>query len=96
MTKAELQDTLNREYFDPAHYSLDGGERDDTVCLAYERDKWYVYYTERGLQSGKVEFDTEDEACRYFLKEVRSDPMMRLGWTSKYILPPFKKPEDWK
>ncbi|SFQ83171.1 hypothetical protein [Hymenobacter arizonensis] len=46
---------------------LAGGQMDDTVTLNRTRDGWEVYYSERGKKSGERTFQTEDEACRYFL-----------------------------
>ena len=94
MKKAELKEIWDREDFNPARYSLEGGEPDETMCLSQEQGRWYVYYSERGVQTGKVGFDAEDEACQYFLQRIRSDPMMRRGWTSRFSLPPFRKPAD--
>ncbi len=94
MKKNELLETLTREDFTPSTYSLDGGEPDEAMCLCNEQGRWYVYYSERGLQTGKVGFDTEDAACDYFLKKMRSDPIARRGWTSGFPLPPFRRPPD--
>ena len=38
---------------------------------------WAVYYSERGLRSGEVVFQTEHEACSYFLDLVLSDDTTR-------------------
>ena len=34
-------------------------------------DKWQVYYSERGKKSGLKIFETETEACEYFLHKIK-------------------------
>ena len=40
------------------------------LCIVKE-DKWQVYYSERGNKSGLKIFETETEACEYFLGEIK-------------------------
>ena len=37
------------------------------------RDKWIVFYAERGLKSGLVELQDEPTACEHFLELVTKD-----------------------
>jgi hypothetical protein len=74
MNKIELQATLEKEGFDPTCYDLTGGLLPERYTLANEFGTWSVFYSEHGLQTGKVVFATESEACEYFLGELRSDP----------------------
>ena len=39
-------------------------------CIAKE-DKWQVYYSERGSKSGLKLFETESEACEFFLRKMK-------------------------
>jgi hypothetical protein len=74
MNKKELQETLNQEGFDSNSYDLNGGLLSERYTLSNEGGVWCVYYSERGLQSGKQFFATESDACEYFLAEMRDDP----------------------
>ncbi|MBX3433468.1 MAG: hypothetical protein KF847_09120 [Pirellulales bacterium] len=74
MNKNELREILKREGFDPDSYDLDGGLLPEKYTLSEEAGVWSVYYSERGLQTGKRTFATEGEACEYFLDEMRDDP----------------------
>jgi hypothetical protein len=74
MNTDELQDLLVNENFDPDSYDLKGGLLPEKYTLSKESGMWCVYYSERGLQSGKKTFPTESEACMYLLEWMRSDP----------------------
>jgi hypothetical protein len=89
MKANELKNILIREGFRRSTYSLEGGEPDEALCLSNEEGRWIVYYSERGLQTGRVDFDSEDAACDYFLEKMWSDPTTRRGWKSGFPLPPW-------
>lgn len=78
MNTSELKAALGND-FDPRAYSLEAGfiPPDEALCLRQEGGAWVVYYSERGLQTGKHAFGTESEACEYFLKTMVSDPTTR-------------------
>ncbi len=81
MNKEELKKALDKEGIHPHYYSLNGlqgGPYDGTSILDKEGNKWLVYYFERGEKWDMHVFDTEDEACRFFLKWISSDPMTRI------------------
>lgn len=59
-------------------YSLPGESGDECYKLERERDKWVVYYAERGLRTSLQYFDSEDMACNEFLRLVNNDPNARL------------------
>ncbi len=77
MNKNELQDALNREGISPDCFDLEGGLLPERYTLAEELGTWSVYYSERGLQTGKRTFISENEACEYLLNTVRDDPTTR-------------------
>jgi len=52
-------------------YSLNGGLPNEAFCVNEENGTWEVYYSERGNKSGRKVFDTEDEACDYFLTWIK-------------------------
>lgn len=84
MKRDELKQILMREQFKPNTYSLSGGEPSEALCLSFENGRWYVYYSERGLQTDKTRFDSESDACLYFLEKMRADPTTRIGWDSGF------------
>lgn len=86
MDKADLKKILIKETFNPRSYSLEEEEKDEALCLRAEGDGWCVYYSERGLQTGKQCFGDEHSACEYFLNEMRSDPTTRADWESGFSM----------
>ena len=77
MNKNELARILRQEGFRPEAYDLEGGMQDERYCLGESHGVWSVYYSERGLQSGKKEFGSESEACEYLLQLLRKDTSTR-------------------
>ena len=73
MNRIELEKALQEKAINPRAYSLGGGLPNEQYVLAEEEGKWLVYYSERGQRSGLKVFDSEDSACRYFLKELSED-----------------------
>ncbi|MDE6593162.1 MAG: hypothetical protein K2K57_08895 [Oscillospiraceae bacterium] len=45
----------------------------ESYCLMYEDSLWKYYYSERGCRSNLKEFESEEEACEYCLKQVKRD-----------------------
>lgn len=86
MNKAELLNILVNEGFNSRAYSLNEGQADEALCLRREGSLWVVFYSERGLESGKASFHTEAEACEHFLSEMRSDPTTKAAWKSGFSL----------
>jgi hypothetical protein len=76
MDRAELQSRLQELGVREDAYSLDG-PRDESYCLSREGVAWSVYYSERGLTTGRREFDAEHDACRYLLDRLLADPLTR-------------------
>jgi hypothetical protein len=74
LERNELRSILRAEGINPGTYSLDGGHPSEQYVLAISPGGWAVYYSERGNEPGRREFDTEDEACRYLLETLRADP----------------------
>jgi hypothetical protein len=77
MTKQELKDTLNREGFRADSYDLEGGMLPERLTLAREGYRWCIYYSERGLQTGKEYFESESQACQNLLDQLRDEPSAR-------------------
>lgn len=72
MDKNGLRKMLINSNIPKDTYSLDGGLPNEAYCLSQNRDKWEVYYSERGRKSGTKLFTTENEACNYFYKSLVS------------------------
>lgn len=48
-----------------------GGLPNERLCLVKNCDKkWEIYYSERGRKSGLKLFESEEEACEYFLRKM--------------------------
>ena len=78
MDRVTLEALPDAEQVNPAAYSLQGGMPSEAYVLEPPRAAdWAVYYSERGLRSGEVVFQTEHEACSYFLDLVLSDDTTR-------------------
>ena len=75
MNKAELQKILDDEGVPRSAYDLNGERDTEQLVRSHtpgaERS-WAVYYSERGIQSGKREFAAEGDACAYMLGELLS------------------------
>ena len=74
MNRQELRDALREERIRDDAYDLDGGHLPETYTLSEAHGKWFVYYSERGLEGGKKEFASETEACEYLLNKLKKDP----------------------
>ena len=71
MTTDELQKELNKLGVSQDLYSLMiGGFPNEKLCIVKE-ESWQVYYSERGHKSGLKIFDTETEACEFFLRKMK-------------------------
>jgi hypothetical protein len=65
----DLGELLIRAHVDPTCYHLFGGS-DEGVCILPEGQTWKVCISERGQRLEEMSFDTEDDACVYFLKRI--------------------------
>lgn len=69
MTISELKKEIVELKISKDLYSIMiGGLPNEKLCIT-KSDKWQVYYSERGHMTGLKEFETEAEACEYFLKK---------------------------
>jgi hypothetical protein len=74
MNRQELRAVLREERIRDDAYDLKGGHLPETYSLGEANNIWFVYYSERGLESGKKEFVSETEACEYLLNKLKEDP----------------------
>ncbi len=50
------------------------------LCLVFGDGTWTVFFNERGTFTIRESFDSEDQACRFFLKKALSDPTSRTNF----------------
>jgi hypothetical protein len=86
MNRNQLQKILNDQNINPRCYSLGevGLDPDERLCLRQDGGEWIVFYSERGLQSGKQTFPLEDQACVCMLTQLIEDPTTRDDWRSGF------------
>ena len=77
MNRKTLKALLDNENIDPKVYSLDGGMPYEAYVLEHRSFDWAVYYSERGLRSGEVVFETEADACSHLLDLLLRDSATR-------------------
>jgi hypothetical protein len=77
MNRDQLRRTLREEGIRDDAYDLTGGHYSETYTLSEANGRWFVYYSERGLESNKKEFSSETAACEYLLEQLRMDPTTR-------------------
>jgi hypothetical protein len=78
MNKAELKTKLEQSGVYAEAYFLDGGLPNERYVLSQEASgRWDVYYSERGQKTGLRSFDSESEACEFFLGHILKDPTAR-------------------
>ena len=71
MTVAQLEKELKMMEIPKELYSIMvGGLPNEKLCIVKE-DTWQVYYSERGNKSGLKKFETESDACEFFLRKMK-------------------------
>ena len=85
MNIEELKKALDEEGVKPIYYSLNGirevqevGAAIGAHILEKKGKKWMCYFYERRGKFDVKYFDTEDEACKYMLEQLTSDPTTRI------------------
>lgn len=73
MDRETLKALLDAENVDPSAYSLDGGMPFGAYVFQRRLFDGAVYFSERGLRSGEVVFQSEDAACAHLLDLVFRD-----------------------
>jgi hypothetical protein len=76
--RSSLKAALDSQHIDPRAYNLTGGLPNEAYTLEQTPSGWSVYYSERGLRSGKQSFTTEDQACRHLLDLLLADQSTHL------------------
>ncbi|HOP11758.1 MAG TPA: hypothetical protein PK629_09745 [Oscillospiraceae bacterium] len=71
MTTKDLKTELIKLAIPDNSYSLKGGLPNEMYCISELDGKWLVYYSERGIKSALKIFNSEGEACNYFLLWIK-------------------------
>ncbi len=72
MTRSDFFKHVKDRRIDPASFKLDG-RQDECHILEQRGARWVVYYSERGLETGVMNFPTEAEAFDHLLSRLRPD-----------------------
>lgn len=72
MKKNELKVLLEKGKISQSIYSLDGGLPNEKLCIGFENNRQIVYYSERGIKKGIVEFLNESDACDYLYNHINA------------------------
>ena len=68
MRVSDLREIAAAAQVDPTYYSFEG-QQHESLCLVPWGQKWQVFMFDRVRHEERT-FDTEDEACVYFLKRL--------------------------
>lgn len=86
MNKQELEEVLLLNKVPKDLYSLSGGLPNESYCLEKEKNRWHVYYSERGIKTSVGYFENEEAACECLIKEIRKIvSIVQLFFYNKYI-----------
>jgi hypothetical protein len=77
MNRHQLKKRLKQEGIPSRAYSFESDGDGEKYRLAQEGERWHVYYAERGEKNTMGWFDTEADACEFFLKKILADPTTR-------------------
>ena len=77
MNRNELIRALIADRIRSDTYDLNGGHLPERYTLGESNGRWYVYYSERGEESGKKFFNNEHDACDHFYNLIKKDPLVR-------------------
>ena len=73
MTRGDLEHILRTSGVPEDGYDLNGGYLSERYTIKLSSHIWSVYYSEKGVETGLMEFSSEDSACTYFLNLIRND-----------------------
>jgi hypothetical protein len=76
MSVNELRDYLRGKLkFDAVCIGSGHAVNDDgKYHIAEDGTRWIVYFVERGVASGVMEFERESDACAYLVRKLQADP----------------------
>lgn len=77
MNRKDVVGALEKAGVDPRFYSVSGSCGDEQYCLKETEKGFVVFYSERGFRNEERFFETESEACEYFVPWVLKDRSIR-------------------
>ncbi len=78
MNRQTLQQKLTSAGIRSDSYSLEGGHPSEAYVLASEGRVWAIYYSERGQETSRREFDSEEAACNHLFTLLLNDSSTRI------------------
>lgn len=69
MNIKQLEEILLMNKVPKELYSLKGGLPSEAYCIE-KKEKWEVYYSERGIKQNMGYFENEEDACKCLLNEI--------------------------
>lgn len=69
----ELKQLLKQWNVRSDMYEFDEEFPNESYCLRFNGHTWETYYSERGIKTGVKNFESESEACEFFLEQVFRD-----------------------
>lgn len=73
--RRHLTTLLNRLHVDWDRVSVyDDGFKDEALFIRENDLGWRVFYMEKGKESSTTHFESEWQACRYFLGSICAEP----------------------
>ena len=79
MDRESLKRVLQTEKISPGAYDLGSGTpENESYAVRESYGIWTVFYSERGCEVGKREFQSEAGACQHLLETLRNDPTTRV------------------
>lgn len=78
MNRDELRRQLDEAKVNPHSYSLDGGLPSESYVISDDGyGVWAVYYSERGIRSSEIKFNSESGACEEMKRRLLADSSTR-------------------
>ncbi|MBE6048065.1 MAG: hypothetical protein E7213_06650 [Clostridium sp.] len=74
----ELDEILEKEKIPYSWYYIYGPQytKEQKTCIEKRKDKWYVFYFERGIESDVKIFNTENDACEELYNRMKNDEIV--------------------
>lgn len=72
ITRIDLEKKLHILEIPTDSYTIFGSPRDESLCIQEAHNIFSVFYYERGTKSGERIFESENDACQYFLEQIIS------------------------
>ncbi|WP_176461136.1 hypothetical protein [Janthinobacterium sp. PC23-8] len=71
MKISEIKKELKSKKIPESAYSINK-VKEESLCILKRKEFFEIFYYERGLENNKISFKEEDDACNYFINELKS------------------------